>query len=163
VKSSRYADPQKIELPFSRPIPPKLKCFFLDWKKALTQPTQKIEMAQTTMNEYRQQIRENIPRWIEMIKRTEHDLQKQTLMLAMRVGVAIVREGDVYTEYQKAKEFSEVSLGAIDELSDDSEINEGNYLFYMNKMKEFREDVDDMWRCYLILMLDEDKGKERKE
>jgi len=119
-------------------------------------------MAQTKMDEYRQQIRENIPRWIEIIKRTEHDLQKQGTTLQMRIGVAILREGDVYTEYQKAKRFSEVGLEALDELSDESEINDGDYLFHMNKMKEFREEIDDMWRCYLILMLDEDKGKENK-
>ena len=119
-------------------------------------------MAQTTMNEYRQQVRGIIPTWIETIKRTKHDIQKQTTTLQLRIGVAILREGDVYTEYQKAKRFSEVGLEALDELSDESEINDGDYLFHMNKMKEFREEIDDMWRCYLILMLDEDKGKENK-
>ncbi len=115
------------------------------------------------MNEYRERIREKIPTWIDIIKRTTHALQKQTIMLTMRMGVAIVREGDVYAEYQKAKQFSEVSLEAIDDMSADSEINEGNYLFYMNRMKEFREVVDGMWRQYLILSLDENKGKEGKE
>ena len=133
---------------------------FFGLEKAIIQPTQKIEMAQTRMNEYREKIRENIPTWIDMMKRTDHELQKQTVMLRMRIGVAIVRQGDVYAEYQKAKQFSEVSLDALDDLSDESEINEGNYLFYMNRMKKFRNEVDDLWKCYLILMQDENRGTE---
>ena len=43
---------EKIEMRFSSPIPPKLKCLFLDWKKAHTQPTKSNDyLAQSIMTD----------------------------------------------------------------------------------------------------------------
>ena len=118
------------------------------------------------MNEFREGLQRIIPMWIDIIKlanAAENDIEKDTKTLSLRIAVAILREGDVYTEYEKAKKYSEGSVEALDALSEREMIDDGFYLQEMNSIKEFREVVDGMWRHYLILSLDENKGKEGKE